>query len=723
MNRISPYGNNRPTPAIDSSNFSTTTLAGGNSGGNFDGAQRPPYYGITEPISCAFPKAEDLKRTEDLNNVLRGFGLYESEQESQKREEVLGKLDLIVKEWVKQISIKKGFNEQLAVEAGAKIFTFGSYRLGVHGSGTDIDTLCVVPRHVDRLDFFDSLYKILERNPEVSELTAVPDAYVPVIKLKFCGISMDLLFARLALSTIDENLDLLDQNNLKNLDEKSVLSLNGCRVTDQILKLVPNIPNFRMTLRCIKLWAKRRGVYANVVGFLGGVSWALLVARICQLYPNAVPSTLVSRFFRVYEQWKWPNPVLLNTIADGNLGLKVWNPKIYHKDRTHLMPIITPAYPAMNSTYNVSESTLHLMRQEFSRATQITHKIETEGIPWLSLFEKHDFFYRYKSYIQLEIMAATEEEHRKWEGWIESRLRFLIQYLEQTENLHYAHPYPSPFQHNSLEGETVRLWASSFFLGLLLNLPKDSTGPKTVDLTPAVREFTQAVKEWPPRTTSMDIKIRHLIRSQLPDQVYEGAPRPKVKKKRKTNQFKKRSLESAEENANKFQKTESLGENEKLEETLISACSDASAAAAAASNSDSSIDGSLLSVTTEANMTGSQMISIIEPSLESLSRTILEANQNEGKISFDNSIPDENAEKPNTEPSTSQQQPSQQRQSTQHTSVSSFIGNPEEELDIIDNYRWPRSGGNVSSLKKPVIKLSAPLMELSSDNQSTNTGK
>lgn len=71
-----------------------------------------------------------------------------------------------------------------------------------------------------------------------------------------------------------------------------------------------------------------RGIYGNVLGFLGGVSWALLVARICQLYPNAAPSTLVSRFFRVYEQWKWPNPVLLNTIADGNLGLKVWNPKV-----------------------------------------------------------------------------------------------------------------------------------------------------------------------------------------------------------------------------------------------------------------------------------------------------------------------------------------------------------------------------------------------------------
>lgn len=54
--------------------------------------------------------------------------------------------------------------------------------------------------------------------------------------------------------------DLRDDCLLKNLDQKCVRSLNGCRVTDEILRLVPNIENFRLALRTIKLWAKSKKV-------------------------------------------------------------------------------------------------------------------------------------------------------------------------------------------------------------------------------------------------------------------------------------------------------------------------------------------------------------------------------------------------------------------------------------------------------------------------------
>lgn len=55
----------------------------------------------------------------------------------------------------------------------------------------------------------------------------VPEAYVPVIGAKIQGISLDFLMARLALSSIPDNLSLADDNLLKNLDERCIRSLNG----------------------------------------------------------------------------------------------------------------------------------------------------------------------------------------------------------------------------------------------------------------------------------------------------------------------------------------------------------------------------------------------------------------------------------------------------------------------------------------------------------------
>lgn len=177
----------------------------------------------------------------------------------------------------------------------------------MHAPGTDIDALCVAPRHVRREeDFFGSLIKILETHPSVKNLNPVPGAFVPRIGMEFDGIEIDLVFARIAYSEVGDDLkDLLDDNILKNCDKDCIKSLNGSRVADIILKEVPNLESFRITLRCIKLWAKGRGIYSNVLGYFGGVTWMILVATICKICPYLEPNKLLYYFFFYFSKWNW----------------------------------------------------------------------------------------------------------------------------------------------------------------------------------------------------------------------------------------------------------------------------------------------------------------------------------------------------------------------------------------------------------------------------------
>ncbi|XP_065491712.1 poly(A) polymerase alpha isoform X1 [Caloenas nicobarica] len=479
--------------------------------------QLQKHYGITSPISLAAPKESDCMLTQKLIETLKPYGVFEEEEELQRRILILGKLNNLVKEWIREISESKNLPQSVIENVGGKIFTFGSYRLGVHTKGADIDALCVAPRHVERSDFFTSFYEKLKQQEEVKDLRAVEEAFVPVIKLCFDGIEIDILFARLALQTIPEDLDLRDDSLLKNLDIRCIRSLNGCRVTDEILHLVPNIDNFRLTLRAIKLWAKRHNIYSNILGFLGGVSWAMLVARTCQLYPNAIASTLVHKFFLVFSKWEWPNPVLLKQPEECNLNLPVWDPRVNPSDRYHLMPIITPAYPQQNSTYNVSVSTRMVMVEEFKQGLAITDEILLSKAEWSKLFEAPNFFQKYKHYIVLLASAPTEKQRLEWVGLVESKIRILVGNLEKNEFITLAHVNPQSFpapKENPDKEEYRTMWV----IGLVFKKTENSEN-LSVDLTYDIQSFTDTVYRQAinSKMFEMDMKIaaRHVKRKQL----------------------------------------------------------------------------------------------------------------------------------------------------------------------------------------------------------------
>ena len=97
----------------------------------------------------------------------------------------------------------------------------------MHGPGSDIDTICVCPRHVHREDFFGTFRKMLEDWPAVTEISAVENAFVPVMKTVISGVEVDLLFARVNLAEAADKLDIEKDEILRGVDDASQRSLNG----------------------------------------------------------------------------------------------------------------------------------------------------------------------------------------------------------------------------------------------------------------------------------------------------------------------------------------------------------------------------------------------------------------------------------------------------------------------------------------------------------------
>jgi poly(A) polymerase len=289
--------------------------------------------------------------------------------QAEKRQIILDSLINLLDEWAVRILESRHVLVQEDFCA-VKLFTFGSFRLGTNDTMGDIDTLCLVSRVIQFNDFCGSLSQCISGHPLVTKFMIVPEAFVPVMKFHFNGIPIDMVFAQFSRPLLPKNINLanLDQRDLQLLDMRSLYGVNGCRVTDEFYRLVPNFPTFQNAVRFIKKWAKARSIYSNSMGFLGGISWAILTARVCQVLPNASLSTIILETFKFLHEWNWPEPIFLDPLQRGGpLGNLVWDP--YYND--DLMPIVTHAYPAMNSADKVSKSTKKIILDEAERAQLI----------------------------------------------------------------------------------------------------------------------------------------------------------------------------------------------------------------------------------------------------------------------------------------------------------------------------------------------------------------
>lgn len=412
------------------------------------------FLGVSPPLSNNTPSQIDLKLSEALTIELKAQKNFASEDERKHKDAVIASLRSLCREMVQTVGKRKGLPDGILEQAGGEIYTFGSHRLGVFSGSSDVDTLMLAPKHVSRDDFFDVMPAMLKRTfpvpDQMTEPNAVPGISVPIIKVIIQGVDIDLIFTNLPISQIPEKLDLSDTNLLRGIDRTDMRCLNGTRVTNKILQLVPHTIVFRLALRAIKLWSANRAIYGNIVGFPGGVAWAMMVARVCQLYPMAAAPLVVQKFFHIMKIWKWPQPITLQQKEDVSLQIQPeWDPSTSRGDRAHLMPVLTPCYPIQNSTHTITSSTKKVILRELDRGHDIVNDIYTGKKEWKDLFKRHTFFTEtYKHYICVITAAKTSASLKSWEGFVLSKVKILAAGIEYSEGgtVELVQPFSKGFE-------------------------------------------------------------------------------------------------------------------------------------------------------------------------------------------------------------------------------------------------------------------------------------
>ena len=479
-----------------------------------------------------------------LLSLLEVVTPLESPTEKERRMHTIARIEEVALDWLES----EGRNN-----IPVKLLTFGSSILGVVTNESDLDAVLMIPQSISRETFFSNFVKKLSAAAEplrIESLMAVPDAHVPVLKMVVDGLPVDILPClvpeRTLLAFLNSFDSLTSSYNFRlisvdELDTPSLLALNGVRVgrtlvdsvragrmiadDEQIVGGDLRLSKFQTCLRAVKYWAKQRGIYSNALGYFGGVTWAILLVRLCLSDSACIDSCseteLLARFFLSLNEQSWgaANPISLrplpSSIAQFILTLKpagsagaspdedekgesMWDPSVSDTDRRALMPVLTPVAPFMNSTFNTVPTTQRIMTDEFRRAAEIC-KTPDWSVETLWASSLPELEVRYPTRLQLSLKSKTQSEEGKkwlfvWESLVNSKLRVLLYHLERIPGV-VCRPYPDAVRTKS-DFELL-------FIVFLAIVPLNGQESRTIDFNDAVAQFHGALVQ------AMDIRDDH----------------------------------------------------------------------------------------------------------------------------------------------------------------------------------------------------------------------
>ena len=136
---------------------------------------------------------------------------------------------------------------------------------------------------------------------------------------------------------------------------------------------------------------------------------------------------------------------------------------------------------------------MNVMLTEFEKAAMITNELcqnkGTSQITWKRLFKKFPFFRAYEHFIEIQVLSKKKEDHKKWQGFSENKVKKLLKQLEMLDSLKLGQclefrPYPISFK---LQNEEFP-YTDAYYIGMRVRggvLPKK----EVIDLNDTRRIF------------------------------------------------------------------------------------------------------------------------------------------------------------------------------------------------------------------------------------------
>ncbi|KAL3071476.1 hypothetical protein niasHT_031840 [Heterodera trifolii] len=430
-----------------------------------EGLYLPPNFAKTsQQITISNPKLVANEAAKEFENYLAS-NVYKNINAQQnfyriKMEGALQQIVTLVEKWSNGL---------------AQLLISGSLLLHSHTIGSDVNLVCLTPGEKLQVSDFmgndrnskcegnkctdeanSSLFCQICAHKSATNLIKIESDSILIVCFQFDGIEFDI--SLVAIPKI-EQLGKINAEMLEKLAEKfngsifeqknmgrtlasyrstlfvANLFYHSIKISDcldsfrEILARQPTMDgngrNFRHLLIATKFWAKNNYIYSNKMGFLNGMSLAIMVAKIVLLFPNSSLQFLLENFFLIYSTRPQQIPIQLTKTDAQNFNLF-----IAMNEKELEMPVLTPEFqfhPLQNATRFVTHSNAKVIRSEMAQALNKINLLKNDKFNLRAfLSEPIPFTEKFQNFLVIHCISEQKELADSFCDFVEWRMRLQI---------------------------------------------------------------------------------------------------------------------------------------------------------------------------------------------------------------------------------------------------------------------------------------------------------